>query len=111
MSENIKIENIIDSKVIVLSGRLQGEKARSKLKIENKDVDGKKYTVVIPNRIRTFNPSYFLGLFSLSVEKIGIEEFRMKYQFKSDEGELKETIKNDIEEGIEWALEDLEMLH
>lgn len=112
MKKNIFIKDVIDEDIKVLSGRLQGEGARETLKIEEKDFLGFEYNVIIPKKIRTFNPSYFLGLFCLSIGNMGIEKFRKKYVFISENNEkIKQTIENDIEEGIEWALDELDILH
>lgn len=108
--KRILLETILDADIKVLSGRLQGEKGREKLKIFEKDKDEYMYVVEIPDRIRTFNPSYFLGLFCESIKEIGLDEFLKKYKFESTSGNLKTGIEEDIEEGIEWALEELGIL-
>lgn len=110
MKKKILIQSVIEPDIKILSGRMQGEFARYKLKIEDKDKDDFKYEVVIPERIRTFNPSYFLGMFCISIKDMGIDAFLEKYEFVSEKGELKKGIKEDIEEGIEWASEGLEVL-
>lgn len=110
MKEKILIQLVIGPDIKILSGRMQGELARHKLKIDAKDNDNLKYEVVIPERIRTFNPSYFLGMFCVSIKDLGIDAFLEKYEFISEKGELKKGIKEDIEEGIEWASEGLEVL-
>ncbi|MGL5049216.1 MAG: hypothetical protein ACRC6E_01120 [Fusobacteriaceae bacterium] len=110
MRKKILIENVIESDIKVLSGRIQGEKAREKLKIMDKDSDEFSYDVEIPDRIRTFNPSYFLGIFCESIKEIGLDLFLKKYSFISTSGQLKKGIEDDIEEGIEWVLEELGVL-
>lgn len=109
----IDLNNMISKKIKVLSGRKQGENARTILGIESKDKDELSYNIIIPSEIRTLNPSYFLGLFSLSIDYLGLEKFKEKYNFTSDTetGDLRENIRKDIEEGIEWALDELEVLH
>lgn len=111
--KKIQLSDVINTNIYVLSGRPNGEEARKKLSIEAKDLDKEIYEIIIPYKIRTFNPSYFLGLFSLSIKKIGIVKFRKKYLFVSDieNKNLKKGIITDLEEGIEWALEDSDVLH
>lgn len=95
---------------LVLSGRPNGELVRKQLNISQKDFDGNKYSIVIPNTVRTINPSYFLGLFSESIKFLKLEKFKEKYEFISKNGELNEGIKLDIQEGIEWALDESKLL-
>lgn len=110
--KTIDLNDFILENIVVLSGRIQGENIRKKLKMEDKDNDECTYTVIIPQRIRTLNPSYFLGLFSISIHNLGLENFMEKYTFISDNdtGKLKKSIEKDIKEGIEWALDESEIL-
>ncbi|MEG9320445.1 hypothetical protein [Fusobacterium varium] len=99
--------NKVSNGNIVLSGRPNGEKAREILKIAEKDISDKNYNIIIPNNIRTINPSYFLGLFSYSINNLGLKKFREKYNFIMESGEeISSDLNEDIEEGIEWALDD-----
>lgn len=110
----IKINNVISQTTTVLSGRPEGEKARANLKLDEIESNDNQYDVLIPERIRTFNVSYFLGLFSISIKILGESKFREKYKFYLENNgqklDLSETIHEDIEEGIEWALDETEIL-
>lgn len=107
--EKINLKKFIGD-FLVLSGRPNGEKIRKLLDIPQKDLDEKKYIIVVPDNIRTINPSYFLGLFSESIKFLKLEKFKEKYEFISKSGELNDGIKSDIEEGIEWALDESKLL-
>lgn len=97
---------------IVLSGRDKGEKIRNKIKIDLYDADSNVYQIVVPNFVRTWNPSHFLGIFSRSIKKLGLDQFEEKYKFISDtqDEKLKKTIEDDLKEGVEWALDESEIL-
>lgn len=87
------------------SGRDHGIEVRKKLKLDEKDKDEKTYKFYIPNDTLAINSSFFGGLFSDSVISLGKEEFKKKYKFTGDDGKtLKDTLLNDIEEGIYDAI-------
>ena len=82
------------------------------MKLDEKDLDNNQYEIVISNITRTINPSYFLGLFSYSIKNLGLLEFKRKYNFiMENKKDLSEGLKEDIDEGIEWALDDSEVLY
>lgn len=103
--KKIELKEIINPRSVTLSGRTNGENAREHFNLEVKDTDAEIYKIIIPNQIRTFNISYFLGMFSLSIDKLREERFREKYIFECENENLSKGIKSDIDEGIEWALE------
>lgn len=109
--KEIFLKNYINDE-IVLSGRDKGEKIRSNIKIDLLDDDNEMYQIVIPDSVRTWNPSHFLGIFSKSIKKLGLECFEEKYKFISDtpDKKLKKTIEDDLKEGVEWALDESEIL-
>ncbi|WP_319201891.1 hypothetical protein [uncultured Ilyobacter sp.] len=109
--KQIKLSEIVNPESKVLSGRPEGNKARNHFALNLKDKDQNSYIVIIPENIRTFSTSYFLGLFSESIKDLKEINFRKKYIFHSETGELKKGVKKDIEEGIEWALEDEDILN
>lgn len=109
--KEIILNNILNANAVTLSGRSEGTEARKYFKLDLKDNDNEHYKIIIPKRIRTFNISYFLGMFSLSVVKLKEEKFREKYIFKSENNEdVAIGVKLDIDEGIEWALEETSIL-
>lgn len=109
--KEIFLEKYINGE-IVLSGRDKGEKIRQKLNLSLLDTDEYEYQIVVPNSVRTWNPSHFLGIFSESIKELGIDKFEKKYSFVSDmpDKNLKKAIINDLKEGIEWALDESEIL-
>ena len=106
------MEKLYLNTVVSLSGRIDGQNERKKLKLDEKDLDNNQYEIVISNITRTINPSYFLGLFSYSIKNLGLLEFKRKYNFiMENKKDLSEGLKEDIYEGIEWALDDSEVLY
>jgi hypothetical protein len=103
MKEKIKIINLsnhIPSASIILTGRDPGEELRSKLELDKIEDEIEVINISVPDRIVSFNSSYFLGLFTPSIKKYKTkEEFLKKYKFKCDKWILK-----DIDDGINEAL-------
>jgi hypothetical protein len=98
--KSINLTNYIPSTSIILTGRDSGEELRSKLELDKIEDEIAVINITIPDRIVSFNSSYFLGLFTPSVKKYKTkEEFLKKYNFKCDKWILK-----DIDDGINEAL-------
>jgi len=110
MNTEIKLSKHLKPNIKILSGRPNGKATRELLLIDSLDDDDNDYNVIIPQTVRTFATSFFLGLFSPSIKKLGKDEFIKKYTFSSDAGYLKDYVKNDIEVGIEWAINEKEIL-
>lgn len=91
----------------VFSGRDVGIDARRKLELNEKDIDEEQYEIIIPEDTYSIGGSFFGGLFSDSVIKLGEEGFRKKYIFKFANSELNDSLRGDIEEGIYDAINDL----
>lgn len=92
----------------IYSGRDIGKKARKELDLNNKDSDQQQYKVVVPSDTYSINGSFFGGLFSDSVIKLGESEFRGKYEFVyEDDKHLNEILSGDIEDGIYDAINGL----
>lgn len=91
----------------IFSGRDIGIEARTKLDLNEKDLDEEEYTIIIPQDTYSITGSFFGGLFSDSIIRLKEEKFRKKYIFKCSQGELSEVLQNDIEEGIYDAINDL----
>ncbi len=67
-------------KSTTFTGRPQGTLVRQQLKLEHKDSDSCSYEVQFPADTSTIAPSFYLGLFFLSIKKLGnIEKFNKKY--------------------------------
>ena len=93
------------------SGRSDGEKVRSVLKLDKKDSDNTNYQIVIPKDTTSFNPSFFLGLFFMSIETLGsVEQFDEKYEINLDNmsSELRNVILQNISECKRKATNELE---
>ena len=105
MSELTPSKKIIDLGVystkesIVLSGRPKGEGVREELHIDELDVSRDEFIVKIPDRIISLNSSFFLGLFTGSIKRLGISAFESKYTF-----ECRDVVLEDIERGKKEAL-------
>ena len=106
--EDIKIVDY-DKKtkaMIVLSGRDLGYQLRNKMKLDQKDSDGKKYKVHFPKNIISISTSFFLALFGESVRKCGDKEvFLNKYSF-----ECSDNMMININDGIIDALNNVDGL-
>lgn len=88
----------------VLSGRPEGELARKELKLNELDINSEVYYFIIPNNLRTFGTSFFLGLLSQSIKDLGRDAFNKKYKFVTENmTDIDEYVQDDIEEGIRWA--------
>lgn len=73
--------NFGDLGMPVFTGRMRGQEARRRLKLDSiKDDDI--VEVVIPQETYAVTSSYFLGLFGPSVRSLGLERFQQVFQFK-----------------------------
>ena len=100
MSIRININDKIPVKTIVLSGRTKGRKMRETLKLDELEDKEDVIEIVINKPIASFNSSYFLGLFTISIKKYKTKEaFFKKYNFICDK-----YIMQDIHDGIDEAL-------
>lgn len=94
------------SDMLVLSGRQLGYDMREFFKLNEKDMDDKKYEIIFPDNIISLSTSYFLALFGDSVRKVkNREAFLEKYQFVCDQ-----NLKMNINDGIVDALNDVDGL-
>jgi hypothetical protein len=101
MQEMIDLTRFTGADEIVLSGRPKGEELREKLKLDEKEARAGeiKIKIIIPHHIVSLNSSFFLGLFTKSVQKFGEVGFQSKYEF-----DCRPILLNDIEAGIHQAL-------
>jgi hypothetical protein len=90
----------------VYSGRPRGRLVRKELKLINLDKDTQIYEFTIPLDTFSLNTSFFLGLFGDSVRSLGEIGFRNKYLFPG----IKESIRRNIDSGIERALKEKSVL-
>lgn len=105
--EHIKMHNYRAQGSKLYSGRPLGIDVRKKLDLNRKDSDQENYIFVFPEDTISINSSYFGGLFEKSIIDLGKEKFLKKYKFQYADGrDLKDTLKRNIDEGIEDALSD-----
>jgi hypothetical protein len=95
----IDLAKFTSSDEIVLSGRPKGESLRKKLGLDALEDKDEPMQIVIPQHIVSLNSSFFLGLFSKSVEKFGESGFLSKYEFQ-----CRPILRNDIAAGVHQAL-------
>jgi hypothetical protein len=85
----------------VFTGRDRGVEVRDKSKIDKLITQGGKITIVIPNDIRSINPSFLEEFLMNVVTKLGKIVFMEKFYFENL-GRYK--IHDDLEEAIERIL-------
>lgn len=96
----INLKDFLPKESLVLSGREFGKDVRRQCEFDRID-DNKEIsvTIVIPQNIISLNSSFFWGLFTESVKKLGEDEFIKKYKF-----ECSDIIRKSIEDGIRRSL-------
>jgi hypothetical protein len=94
---NLREFTSLDS--IVISGRPKGEELRQKLSLDRLDVEPGVVTFVVPEEIVSLNSSFFLGLFTPSIQRLGVQAFDQKYRF-----ECNQEVREDVERGKREAL-------
>lgn len=88
-----------------LSGRDYAREARKKENLDTLDKNNTQIEIIIPNNLIGINISFFLGMFSKSIKKLGEAKFREKYSFVYSKETLG-LVKPDIERGIKEALDE-----
>ena len=83
----------------VFSGRSEGKLVREKLKLDETEKTGEKFTIIFPEDTISLNSSFFLGVFGPSIRTLGKEKFKEVYDF-----ECPDFIQSSIEDGIKRAL-------
>ena len=92
------------------AGRNEGAEVRKKLAFDEKDVDNNIYVVTFAKDTTSVNPSFFLGLFFPSLNKLGFDIFSYKYYFdfsNFEDEELKQIIKDNVNECFRKAKNEL----
>ena len=88
-----------------------GEAARLDLKLDELDFSDELAKITIPKGTTSFNPSFYLGLFFKSYQKLKPEGFKEKYTFifedsNNNEG-FNEYLEDDLEDGNRQAKDEL----
>ncbi len=106
---DIHLEKFLMPNDDYLSGRPEGNTARRNLKLDKYDNEEVKINTVISDKIIGINVSFFLGLYSISINRLGSKEkFLEKFSFEicSSNKDRKEIILGDINYGIKEALDE-----
>ena len=82
-----------------LSGKPRGEAARAHYDLEQEDKRPEGVVVRIPTYVLMITSSFFLGLFSPSIETLGEAGFRNKYQFEANQDQM-----THVQRGMDRAL-------
>lgn len=89
------------SKSTTFSGRKEGQEARKRMQLDELDNNNEPIVITIPEDTTSFNPSFFLGLFYPSVEKLkSVDAFKKKYILSLENlpEELKRYIQEDYDD-------------
>ena len=89
----------------VLSGADLGKEVRETLNIDLLDMQANQVLFYVPDYVYSLNSSFFSGLFQKSIRQLGEKKFREQYLF-----ECNEIIKENIEDGIFYILNTLNLL-
>lgn len=102
--ETVKI-NLADYKRgTIFTGRPQGYQVRKDLDLDKIDRDAnRRVEFVIPEDTTSFNPSFFLGLLYESIKSLGLDRFKRKYNFITDNVRNKSEIESNLQDGIRNA--------
>lgn len=87
----------------VFTGRDRGKMVREKCNIDNIFMEYECIQIIIPEDIRSINPSFFEELFSTVVRKLGKDKFLEKFKFESRGGYSYDT---PLHEAIQRILRD-----
>jgi hypothetical protein len=80
-----------------LSGKAKGRDARAALRVDVLDTLAEAVEVILPDDLYAVSPSFFLGLFSQSLTKLGTKEAFLKhYHFRADQ-----VLMQQVYEGIQ----------
>ncbi len=88
-----------------------GEAARLELKLDELDCSNEEVNITIPQGTTSFNPSFYLGLFFKSYQKLKPKGFEEKYKFifedKNNNEGFNEYLEDDLEDGDRQAKDEL----
>lgn len=99
MTRTLDLTPYCQNDSIVLSGRPQGVEARKHFSLDQLDASNDDAVVVVPQRVISFNGSFFLGLFAPSIKRLGVVKFEDKYRFN-----CRPELAADIDRGKREAL-------
>jgi len=83
-----------DRDVHNLAGRERGSSVRRHFDLDRLDQSQDRVQVVVPNDLYAISPSFFLGMFSQSINRLGRDGFLRKYTFKAEPWLLRQIARN-----------------
>ena len=104
-SKKIELKRYLLSDSNYLSGNLGGKEARKDLELDKFDKNNGHMTIFISEEIIGIGFSFFLGLFSPSIKKLGEKKFRKRFIFDYENIQTEKLVKLDVEYGINRVLE------
>lgn len=109
MNDVVDLKNYMHRNANIYSGRDCGKNARKDLNIDEKDNDENTYMVLLNKRTTLVASSFFLGLFGISVRKLGKNKFSSKYKFNLKDFSENEAriIDQDIKDYIDKAVKEV----
>lgn len=85
MTITIDLGRLTDGgRITNLSGKEKGQQARELFGLDQIDARGETVMVVCPDNLRNISSSFFLGMFSQSVRRLGKDAFLSRYRFQAD---------------------------
>lgn len=95
----------------MFTGIKLGEDARLELDLDSMDKNDDEVILEIPSNTVSFNPSFFIGLLSESIEFLGEVKFFEKYTFDQSliEDVFLDIIIDDFSEGFRMSLESIKI--
>lgn len=108
--ERIKMGEFLQNGSNIFSGRDKGVEARKAIGLEKFEENCDEIFFLIPDNTWGINPSFYGGLLEGSIKKfVDINEFLQKYHFAYYDGrELKDSLKADLQEGLQYVLNSIE---
>lgn len=97
MMKTINLEEYTQGRISVLGTKVKGADIREQLKLDEIDSMDENVEIIVPDYIVTFTPSFFLGLFSKSLNTLGEDAFFQKYDFSKN----RMIIQKQIIEGLD----------
>lgn len=108
--KKIKMSEFLLNGSNIFSGRDKGIEARKAIGLDEIEQECDQIIFLIPKETWGINPSFFGGLLEGSYKKErDVDKFWAKYCFRyTDESELDDSLKADIEEDLRYILNSLE---
>ena len=80
----IQLAELTRGEVRNLSGQERGQAARAAFKVDDLDKSEEPVLVQVPAEVDTINPSFFRGMFALSLLTLGVAGFTSHYVFDAN---------------------------